>query len=562
MATGIDSTTSLIAPDIAAQQVMLGRRQQMADLLRQQSLTPDQGQMIGAQYIAPSWTQGLAKMAQALMASKSQDDIDAQNLDLAKSYGDRIGAMFGQGAPDSSTAAPAALAQGALQDDVGPTISNAARMGTILAQGGGTAPQGGGLTINGMSPSQAKMAFMLDKGAYMGGYMKQFDPTEFQKDLRLLPQGQQSAAVNQKFFPPIVARENAPIFTRDASGKIVIEPASIEGIRQVYDAKAPSMPMRELPIDDGQGGYTAKLTEPEYQTYIKTGGLPDRYGGKATAPVPATAPNGALTSGPFQGKASDIVDQITALPEPDRSSAMSQYIRQLGLGESAGSQANPSGTTPQSTPSAATVIGKTANAFSTEFTKEQAKSADATEQKIYSDAAAAQEKLAASQKMLSLLPQITTGPAAGRITTVKNLASSFGINLGDPAPNQEFGKYAFGAAMQAAKQVYGNRITNSDMEAMINNSPGATMDEKAIYSLIKFDNEKQLRFLNQASAYDQYKASGKPLNRFPIWFSQNYPLQGISAPQAGQTATLPEPSQPSGSPTVDYVNKYGIKAKK
>ena len=94
MATGIDSTTSLIAPDIAAQQVMLGRRQQMADLLRQQSLTPDQGQMIGAQYIAPSWTQGLAKMAQALMAGKSQDSIDAQSLDLAKQYQGRLADMI------------------------------------------------------------------------------------------------------------------------------------------------------------------------------------------------------------------------------------------------------------------------------------------------------------------------------------------------------------------------------------------------------------------------------------------------------------------------------------
>jgi hypothetical protein len=208
MATGIDSTTSLIAPDIAAQQVMLQRQQAMADLLRQQSLTPDQGQMIGQQYIAPSWTQGLARMAQALMASKSQDSIDVKNLDLAKSYGDRIGAMFGQGAPDASTAAPAALAQGAIQGDVGPTNSNAERMGTMLAQGSGTAPQGGGLTINGMSPSQAKMAFMLDKGAYMGGYMKQFDPTEATKMALAAGADPRQANADALFKNSYVAPEN------------------------------------------------------------------------------------------------------------------------------------------------------------------------------------------------------------------------------------------------------------------------------------------------------------------------------------------------------------------
>ena len=135
MATGIDSTTSLIAPDIAAQQVMLQRRQGIADLLRQQSMTPDQGQMIGQQYIAPSWTQGLARMAQALMASKSQDSIDAQNLELAKQYRGQLAGMIGGSPSDGSVQSSS---QGAVSSDgsqtqaTGVPTSNAMSMANIL----------------------------------------------------------------------------------------------------------------------------------------------------------------------------------------------------------------------------------------------------------------------------------------------------------------------------------------------------------------------------------------------------------------------------------------------
>lgn len=189
MANPADQSTNLLMPDIAAQQLMLQRRQSMADMLRQQSMTPLKGAMVGAQYIAPSWSQELNGMAQALLASKSQDDIDAKSLDLAEQRSKRMGAEFGDGSSDPSVASSAALSQGAIQQPsladasgtatnaggIGPTNDNAKRMGQILAQGNGTAPKGGGLTLPGMTPRMAMLAYSLDPNAYMGSFIKQYD---------------------------------------------------------------------------------------------------------------------------------------------------------------------------------------------------------------------------------------------------------------------------------------------------------------------------------------------------------------------------------------------------
>lgn len=54
-------------------------------------------------------------------------------------------------------------------------------------------------------------------------------PTDFSKDLRLLPQGQQGAAVSQHFFPPVQTRGDA-ILTRDAQGNLTIDPASVQAM--------------------------------------------------------------------------------------------------------------------------------------------------------------------------------------------------------------------------------------------------------------------------------------------------------------------------------------------
>jgi len=74
-----------IAPDLAAEQVQLSRQQQMADLLRQQSLTPSGNtEMVSGWAVKKSPLEGLAKMAQALAANYGQQQGDAKQAALSK----------------------------------------------------------------------------------------------------------------------------------------------------------------------------------------------------------------------------------------------------------------------------------------------------------------------------------------------------------------------------------------------------------------------------------------------------------------------------------------------
>lgn len=154
------------------------------------------------------------------------------------------------------------------------------------------------------------------------------------------------------------------------------------------------------------------------------------------------------------------------------------------------------------------------------------------EQDINDKAASAQAKLANNQKLLQLVPSITKGPLSGHITDAKNLLNSLGWTGPDPTNNQEFEKYAMQAALESAKQVYGNRITNADLMSLPHWNPSANMTENAIRTIIDTDNIKQNRLLQRQQVYNAYREQGGDLNQFPAYFAKNYPEQGISAPSS------------------------------
>ena len=78
------NTVNMTAPmDFQTQQQSIERRRKLADALRQDSMTPLQGQFApGGFYVAPHWTQHAAQLAQALVARKTQDDLDEEERDL------------------------------------------------------------------------------------------------------------------------------------------------------------------------------------------------------------------------------------------------------------------------------------------------------------------------------------------------------------------------------------------------------------------------------------------------------------------------------------------------
>lgn len=114
----------MIAPDLQAQQVALQRQQQIADMLKQQGITPiETGQMVTgagpARAVPVSGLQVLAKMLQAGAGGYMQQKNDAKALDIGQQMNTRMGSMLDGTLPPQSGAAPsqaAPMAPAAPQD--------------------------------------------------------------------------------------------------------------------------------------------------------------------------------------------------------------------------------------------------------------------------------------------------------------------------------------------------------------------------------------------------------------------------------------------------------------
>jgi len=83
-----------LPPELFEQQQQLNRQQQMAQLLMQQGQQMPQGQMISGRYVAPSFTQNLANLANTYVGSRLAERGDKQALELAaklrQRYGDEL----------------------------------------------------------------------------------------------------------------------------------------------------------------------------------------------------------------------------------------------------------------------------------------------------------------------------------------------------------------------------------------------------------------------------------------------------------------------------------------
>lgn len=67
------------------EEIDIARKQKLADMLTKQAEQPLEGQMVSGRYVAPSWTQMLAKGLNAYMAGKASNDA----LDMQKQFGDK-----------------------------------------------------------------------------------------------------------------------------------------------------------------------------------------------------------------------------------------------------------------------------------------------------------------------------------------------------------------------------------------------------------------------------------------------------------------------------------------
>lgn len=93
--------SALLGPDIAQKQMQLAQRQAYAQMLMQQGNEPLQGQNVSGHYVAPSWTQGLAKALGGYMGMKAMIDMPKQQQDLQQMQNTELASRFGIGIPQN-----------------------------------------------------------------------------------------------------------------------------------------------------------------------------------------------------------------------------------------------------------------------------------------------------------------------------------------------------------------------------------------------------------------------------------------------------------------------------
>ena len=75
---------SVYPDDYTVDQQVIGRQRKMADILREQSMQPLQGQVVGGRFVAPSITQHLANLLKGYNAGQMQQDADAKERDIVQ----------------------------------------------------------------------------------------------------------------------------------------------------------------------------------------------------------------------------------------------------------------------------------------------------------------------------------------------------------------------------------------------------------------------------------------------------------------------------------------------
>lgn len=332
MATQNPQIMQLLAPDIAQEQNQLSRRQQMADLLRKQSLeSSGPTEQISGWAIKKSPWEGISKMAQALASNYIQDKTDTRQLELAKALQDRlVSTASGGGAgmsPDDASSAALSM------NSDGPTNANAATQNQLMApiSAPGADKYGNknllrSLAINALGGEQASGAFWDDQKSTneakrdreLGYTTPEARATQ---DAANLKAGTMSLLPNQTNIMPNGARMVAPDFTTGVAGGFDLQgnptATEIPGISTIAANRAGGIKQAEASVADRFAVPTKvdaasgpMAMTPAQQRAEANGGIDPANPGVAMAR--------ALLAQPGQGQApvSAMAPAATMLPTP------------------------------------------------------------------------------------------------------------------------------------------------------------------------------------------------------------------------------------------------------
>jgi hypothetical protein len=237
---GLDVLQSMFNPSYQADQATIDRQAAMANALMQQSLTPEQGQMVSGHYIPPALG-GINRLISGIASAKLADKANADRTQLGQRYAAALQNALGSSSPtgqDQSqpqqpnidpnaamTAPPGQLINSMMpqtqQPQTQPQFSNQ--------------PQGNNFALNNLIRGSVIGQLGGDQAA--GAYWKQYDPTDATK--MAMAAGADPRLANQQALQK--ANYIAPISMRQ--GAALIDPVT----NQITNF-SPKMPDSSMPI--------------------------------------------------------------------------------------------------------------------------------------------------------------------------------------------------------------------------------------------------------------------------------------------------------------------------
>ena len=575
---------SMIAPDLLAQQIQLQRRQQIIDMLRQQASDPIQSQTVqggpGSPNIAVpvSGFQALAKVLQGGASGYMQQNADKQSQALYQAMGSRFAQALGGGGN------PAPVLSGSQPTPPGISPSSAAMFGTEPSQDPQPQPDLQPAPQSAPQNNRFSMANIL-RGSIMSSidpnagaaFWKQTDPTDFTK--QLMQAGiDPNSALGRQIMQQNLAKQNYIAPTRLANGAYADSNGNVQGL----PAAAPAGYINV----NGPGGWTTQPVSGGVQAAANSAGavegakenaqiemvkdasgrmVPVRMGdvvGQRSPAQQGTPPQGPAVQANHNAPAQfnfpgmsqqQILDQANSIKDPAEKAA---FISRLQAAPPQNvNAADPWATMPRiQQPSG---IGQ--SSYGEAIQKGQGEAAAKLSEKYGSLAEQANQGISLNNQALDLVNKADLGPGAMLTADVKNIIQKYVPGVSDssfqntPSASLALQKDLVNAATARAKQQFGSRITQSEVNLMLNRgSPNVNMPKAALEYLISSDNAVKNYNIQQANDLGKYLNNGGDPYRFEGWYANKFPMtNSVSQVQLGSQGQSGQPVKISGD--SDYA---------
>jgi hypothetical protein len=525
MADPADITPPYLDPSQYPAYADMQKRQMMAQILmgalqNQQSQPATPGPSGLAIVPKRGWAQNVAPLVTALMAGNAQKGaIQAQ-----QNY---FSGMMNPGG-NQSPQQPQSPTSAALSQFPAAAPSGARATPGVLPQatpqpigGGGAPPQpqqppGGGnpMLLTGEPRTSQMLLGMMGQQEYAKALAGRYAPTDLEKQLRAAnidpnsPEGQYAlrasiskATTNVQDVRPggtlFDLNRNQPVFTGPQNGVQTqwgpngptqsAVPGGPEAAGAVAAAEAAGKAAGQAPYNienvQTQGGGTTPMTQAQ---------LIARLNGQTPGAQPGSAPSARAPGAP-------------QTPAPGGFG----QIPKLDIGQGLGAP----------------------NAFQEGVLKAAGQKHAELSSELGKDAALADQQLEYNREAANALPTAETGPMSEWLTRNRSALLEAGVpstlipGSGTVVPTMELNKALKNAALQGARQLYGARMTQTEVKLQTDEmSPSASMMSDAISSLMQQNNIRSMYAKQRAQDYTAYRQQGGDPMAFESWYASRFPL--------------------------------------